>query len=111
MKKAFAVTAAMFLAVGSFACSSSSDAASKAADGDCPAVGDKVCSAEDAATQKDVDQCNTLKGDAKCGSAFTSYYKCLGANVSCDSSGKNTEDTTKVCQTEAKAYSDCSSGT
>ena len=109
MKKAFALTAAIVLSVGAFACSSSSDAASKAADGDCPAVGDKVCSNDDAATQSDVDQCNSLKSDSKCGDKFTAYYKCLGANVSCDSNGHNTDDGSK-CQSEATAYGTCASG-
>ncbi|MEO8800575.1 MAG: hypothetical protein ABI551_21960, partial [Polyangiaceae bacterium] len=58
MKKTFALTAALLLAVSAFACNATEGVAGgKAANGECPAVGDKVCTSDNAATQADVDDC------------------------------------------------------
>ncbi len=112
MKKAFAITAAAILA-GSmmFACSSSSDAASAAANGDCPAVGSKVCSADDAVTQDEVDQCNKSKSDATCGSKYVDYLKCAGSNAKCGSDNKvDGTALLQACGTQYQAYSTCLQG-
>lgn len=112
MKKAFALTAAAIFA-GSmmFACSSSSNAASSAANGDCPAVGSKVCSADDAVTQDDVNSCNTEKSDATCGSKYVDLLKCEGSNAKCGSDNKlDTAGLLQACSSQINAYSACKQG-
>ncbi|MEO7110683.1 MAG: hypothetical protein ABI183_09615, partial [Polyangiaceae bacterium] len=93
------------LLCASAACSSSSDAASSAASGNCPAVGSKVCTADDAITQDQADACVKAKNDATCGSKYTALLQCGGSNVKCDSS--NHEDDSAIasaCKTQQDAY-------
>jgi hypothetical protein len=103
------VSAAALLTATIIGCSSdSSDAASTAAAGNCPAVGSKACPNEAATTQADTDGCAKSKADAKCGSAYVDFLKCAGANVTCDAAGKS--DGAKLlatCKTQYDAYSSC----
>jgi len=109
MKKAFALTAAMFLAVGAFACSSSSsDAAID--DYTCPSVGSKACPNDDAVTQDDVDACN------KCLSQSKDYAKCAnaqGASIStkatCGSDGKTEQPPAPSADVQQKIQQNCAS--
>lgn len=108
MKKTSALIAALLLVAGGvFACNSTTGVAGgKAANGECPAVGDKVCTSDDAATQSDVDDCTQRMTDPTCGAAYTTYYTCLGKNVDC-TGGHNAEDVQKQCGTELSAYAAC----
>ena len=91
------------------ACSSSS-AASEAASGNCPSVGPGVCSADPAITQDEVNQCNTAKADATCGSKYTSYLECAGSNVKCGSDNKEDDSAvTANCASQFNAYFSCAS--
>lgn len=109
MKKAFALTAAMILAVGAFACSSSSsDAAID--DYSCPAVGSKECPNDDATTQADADACN------KCLSQSKDYAKCAnaqGASIStkatCGSDGKSESPAAPSADVQKKITDNCAS--
>ena len=95
---------------GVFGCSSTT-AASTAAAGNCPAVGSRACSKDDAVTQTEFDECTKSKADAKCGSAYVDVLKCAGANVTCGTDNKT--DATKfeaACKTQATAYATCKGG-
>jgi hypothetical protein len=100
--------AAASLAIASvYACGSSSDAASQAAGGNCPTVGEKACPNDDAVTQDDVDQCNAARSGA-CSSSYVSALECEGNNVMCNSSGMT--DSTNLeskCGSQLTAYSTC----
>jgi hypothetical protein len=100
------------LLVGAAACSSSSNGATKAASGACPAVGDTTnCSADPPATQSDVDTCNKLEGDATCGSKYTAYYECAGQNDKCTASNTTDESAIQAaCATQYSAYTSCVAG-
>ncbi|MGH7330877.1 MAG: hypothetical protein ACREJX_21210, partial [Polyangiaceae bacterium] len=65
---------ALFACSTLLACSSSSSALTQAANGDCPNVGSKVCTNDDALTQDEVDQCNQAKSSS-CGGEYTDYLK------------------------------------
>ena len=96
---------------GVFGCSSSTTAASTAAAGNCPAVGSRACSKDDAVTQAEFDECTKSKADAKCGSAYVDVLKCAGANVTCGADNKS--DSTKAegaCKTQGTAYGTCKAG-
>jgi hypothetical protein len=96
------------LFVGAAACSSSSDAASSAASGNCPAVGSKVCSADDAVTQDEADECVKDKNDATCGAKYTAALECEGSNAKCGSDNKlDGASLLAACSTQLQAYSDC----
>ena len=105
------IAASVIAAIGlaAFGCSSSSsDAASAASYGNCPAVGSKACPNDTATAQADVDQCAKLKADAKCGSKYVDVLKCAGDNVTCDAAGKY--DSAKgqaACKTQTDAYVSC----
>ncbi|HEX7666689.1 MAG TPA: hypothetical protein VF407_19310 [Polyangiaceae bacterium] len=96
------------LALGLFACGSTAVgvAATKAANGQCPAVGDKACESDDSATKADVDECNGNMNDPKCGGLYTDFYKCIGTNAACDTNGHQSADYT-VCTDASVAWTDC----
>lgn len=102
-------SALALIGVVAMGCSSSSDdAGSTAASGNCPAVGSKACPNGDAVDQMFVDLCTKEKADAKCGTDFTNYLKCVGANVKCTSDGKDDNaGATTACKTQNDAYVKC----
>ena len=108
--RSFGVVASVLAVVGcaTFGCSSSNDAASVAASGNCPAVGAKACPMDTPETQDELNKCNASKSDAKCGASFVDVLKCAGNNVACDASGKSElSKFTANCRTQSEAYSKC----
>ena len=95
--------------VAALGCSSSTnDAGSTAAAGNCPALGTKACPNGDAVDQKFVDLCTKEKADPKCGTDFTNYLKCLGGAAKCTADGKD-DDTgsAAACKSQSDAYGKC----
>lgn len=102
----FAVVALIGCTV--FGCSSSNDAASTAAAGNCPAVGSKACPNDTAIDQTSADACVKSKSDAKCGSAYTDVLKCAGNNAPCGTDGKvDSSKFATACKTQYEAYTKC----
>ena len=107
---AVSVAALAMVGLSVLACSSSSNAAATATGGDCPAVGSKACPNDAAEDQAGLDQCNKLKGDAKCGSKFVDILKCAGTNNKCGADGKSDTTGQTACKTQNDAYVTCLSG-
>ncbi|MEO8877341.1 MAG: hypothetical protein ABI461_17230, partial [Polyangiaceae bacterium] len=80
--------------------------------GNCPAVGSKLCTADDAVTQAAADQCVKDKNDATCGGKYTAELQCIGQNTKCGAD--NHADGAAIlaaCKTQITAYSDCTNPT
>lgn len=104
---------AALVGVGLVACSSTTDntAGGAAASGNCPAVGSKLCTADDAITQADIDGCEKSKAEAKCGSKYVDVLKCIGSNPSCGADNKSDDKKQQTaCATQITAYSTCLQG-
>jgi hypothetical protein len=96
------------LLVGAAACSSSSNAASQAAAGNCPSVGSTACSADTPETQADVDSCNKSLNDPTCGSKYKDLLVCAGQNAKCGSDNKtDSSGILSACGSQVSAYSAC----
>jgi hypothetical protein len=59
------------------------------------------CSGDPKPSQMEIDTCNRLLGDAKCGSLHATTLACLAQNQQCDSQNKTDEDATIAkCQSQ-----------
>src|SRR5437773_12567005 len=83
--RAISITAALVVAAG---CSSSDS-------GDfCSSIGS--CPKGPPATSNEVAQCESLAGDAKCGSVFQTYFNCASAQEKCTAEGVTDDSATKA---------------
>lgn len=107
------VSVVALLGITVAACSSSTTDNTNAAiaSGNCPAVGAKLCSADDPATQADIDGCNKSKNDAKCGSKYIDVLKCYASNNTCKADNKSDDSKTEAaCKSSTVAYATCLQG-